>query len=219
MAIVVLGVCTAVLLNYWFLEGVFNDNSDPTGSWISDLGARSQSTGWWFSALDALSGLALGVLTIMLWRRVAGRSRLLRWGMIALAVSALCTVLDGAGPLSCSEALPPACTSAHDLFDRLHAIESGVSIVAALAGFALLGEGFRREADLELLGIVTYVCGGAWIFFYGLVTIGFVSPTMDAVKGSFQRPAQVVFGVWVALLAAALGARHRATTRCEDARP
>ena len=206
MPIVVLGAVTAILLDYWVVEGVLAEHSDPTRSWISDIGARSQSTGWWFSAADTLSGLALGLLTIVLWRRVAGRSRLLRWGMIALAVSAVCTVLDGAAPLSCSEALPPPCTSAHDLLDVLHEGESAVSIVSAIAGFALLGEGFRREGGLELLGIATYVCGGAWIFLYGLVTIGFASTTMDGLKGSFQRPAQVVFGVWVAILAAAFGA-------------
>ena len=39
---------------------------------------------------------------------------------------------------------------------------------------------------------------------YGFITVGFVSATLDGLKGSFQRPAQLVLGVWVALLAAAL---------------
>ncbi len=56
MAIIVLGAVTAILLNYWILEGMLAEHSDPTRSWISDLGARSESTGWLFSAFDAVSG-------------------------------------------------------------------------------------------------------------------------------------------------------------------
>ena len=204
MAIIVLGAVTAILLNYWILEGMLAEHSDPTRSWISDPGARSESTGWLFSALDSVSGLALCALTALLWSRVAPRSRVLRWGMIALAVSAVCTVVDGVMPFSCAESLGAPCRSAHDLLDALHAAESGISVVAAIAGFALLGEGFRRDPELRVLGIATYVCGVAWVLCYGFITVGFVSATLDGLKGSFQRPAQVVLGVWVALLAAAL---------------
>ena len=204
MAIIALGAATAILLNYWVLEGMLAEHSDPTRSWISDLGARSESTGWLFSALDSVSGLALCALTALLWSRVAPRSRVLRWGMIALAVSAVCTVVDGVVPFSCAESLGAPCRSAHDLLDALHAAESGISVVAAIAGFALLGEGFRRDPELRVLGIATYVCGVAWVLCYGFITVGFVSATLDGLKGSFQRPAQVVLGVWVALLAAAL---------------
>ena len=204
MPIIALGAATAILLNYWVVEGMLAERSDPTRSWISDLGARSESTGWLFSALDALSGLALGALTVLLWSRVAPRSRLLRWGMIALAVSAVCTVVDGLAPFSCAESLGAPCRSAHDPLDALHAIESGISIVAAIAGFGLLGEGFRRDPELRVLGIATYVCGVAWVLCYGFVAVGFVSATLDGLKGSFQRPAQLVFGVGLALLAAAL---------------
>ncbi len=55
-----------------------------------------------------------------------------------------------------------------------------------------------------MLGVASYVCGVAWILCYGFIAVGFASATLDGVKGSFQRPSQVVFGVWVALLAAAL---------------
>jgi hypothetical protein len=204
MPIIVLGAVTAILLNYWVVESLLAAHSEPARSWISDLGARSESTGWLFSGLDALSGLALCALTALLWSRVAPRSPMLRWGMVALAASAVCTVVDGLAPLSCAEALGSPCRSAHDLLDTLHAMESGISIVTAIAGFALLGEGFRRDAELRVLGVATYVCGVAWILCYGVIAVGFASATLDDVKGSFQRPSQVVFGVWVAVLAAAL---------------
>jgi hypothetical protein len=57
-----------------------------------------------------------------------------------------------------------------------------------------------REPDLRGAGIATIVCGAWWVLMYVFVFAEDASGG-DA-KGSFQRPAQIVNGVWVVVLAA-----------------
>ena len=56
-ALPVVGILAGLAANYWALETLLADRTDPAGSWISDLGARTESTGLLFDLLEAGSGL------------------------------------------------------------------------------------------------------------------------------------------------------------------
>ena len=101
--------------NYWVLETLLADRTDPAGSWISDLGARTEAT-----------GLALRPARGRL-RRAARRVRAAapaaaspaapassRWGSWRLLAVGVCTIVDGAFPLSCAETLAEPCELRYD---------------------------------------------------------------------------------------------------------
>lgn len=163
-----------------------SERADPAGSWISDLGARSESIG--------------------LRRRIGDRSPALRWGVIALLATSAGYVLDGALPLSCAESLGSGCTLRYDVVDLLHGTESVVSLAATTAVFTLLAVGLRREPDLRRLGTVTLVAGVVWVLLDLLMGAKFVISALDGEEGTFQRASQVVLGAWVIVLAAGVAA-------------
>lgn len=206
VALIAAGVAAGVLANQWALETLVAERADPAGSWISDLGARSESTGALFSALDTASGVALCLVGIGLWRRIGGRSRVLHWGVIALLVTGAGYVLDGALPLSCAESLGSSCTLRYDVVDILHGTESFVSLSTTTAAFVLLAVGLRREPDLRRLGTVTLVAGVVWVLLDLLMGAKFVISALDGEEGTFQRASQVVLGAWVIVLAAGVAA-------------
>jgi hypothetical protein len=215
-AVAVTGILAAVAANYWALETLLADRADPSGSWISDLGARTESTGLLFDLLAAASGLLVIAFAALLLPLVRERSAALRWGTVALAAVGACTVIDGAFPLSCAETLADPCRLDYDALDLIHAGETFLSIAITIAMFALLATGLRAEPEpaLRRLGAWTVVAGIAWTACNALMGAGYPFDGLAELKGVFHRSAQVVFGLWLICLAfAAADVRRPASLR------
>jgi hypothetical protein len=69
--LVAAGPAAGLLANAWALETLVAQRAQPSASWISDLGARSESTAWLFDLLNAASGVALCLVAVGVLRRLA----------------------------------------------------------------------------------------------------------------------------------------------------
>ena len=206
-AVAVAGIVAGLSANYWALESLLAERTDPAGSWISDLGARTESTGVLFDLLEAFSGVALIAFGLLLVPVLSGRSRELRWGTWGLVAVGACTVVDGAFPLSCGETLAEPCELRYDLVDLVHGGETFLAVAITIATFALLARGLLDEADegLRRLGAGTAGAGVAWTALNAMMGAQYLIGDLASVKGVFHRAAQVVLGIW--LVALALGVR------------
>jgi Protein of unknown function (DUF998) len=207
------GIAAGIAANYWVLEGPLADRTDATGGWISDLGARSESSGWIFDLLDFSSGALLLVFALLIRQSLASRSRALRWGVGAMIVAALCSMVDGAIPLSCAESLPGSCELSYDGLDLIHGAETFLSIGATAAMFGFLALGFADERDpaLRRLSAVTAAAGAAWILCNVMMGAQYVLGDLESVRGVFHRLSQVALGGW--LIALAIGVSGPAGAR------
>jgi hypothetical protein len=206
-AVTVTGVLAALAANYWALETLLAERADSTGSWISDLGARTESTGLLFDLLEVGSGMLVIAFAALLMPTLGTRSRALWWGVAALAAVGACTVIDGAFPLSCAETLAQPCELSYDAVDLVHGGETFIAIAITIAMFALLAVGLRAEASAALrrLGAVTFAAGIAWTVCNALMGAQYLVADLADAKGVFHRAAQVVFGIWLIALAIAAG--------------
>jgi hypothetical protein len=203
----------AVLANYWVLEGALADRTNFDASWISDLSTRSESSGGTFVALGIVAALALVIYGVELVATLGGRSKLLRRGALAFLFAALSTVVAAAAPLSCAEGLEAACSLKDDPLDIVHSLATAGEIGGTILAFALLGLGFLRGGRRRF-GIATLVFGGVWLALTIVTGISYLSHGVGEIKGAFQRLDQVIFGVWLVVLAcAATGAAGDSPTR------
>ncbi len=96
----------------------------------------------------------------------------------------------------------------------IHAVATGGEIGATVLAFALIGWGLRRgclstrysgqtATSMRTLGNVTLALGALWLLLTIVTGASYLSHGVDEVKGAFQRVDQVVFGVWLLLLARA----------------
>ncbi len=207
-AVAATGILAALAANYWVLETALAERTDPAGSWISDLGARTESTGLLFDLLEAASGVLLLAFALLLLPLLAGRSRELRWGAWGLAAVGVCTIVDGAFPLSCGETLAEPCELRYDAVDLIHGGETLLAIGVTVATFGLFAIGLLRERDrgLRRLGAWTVAAGVAWTACNALMGAQYLFDDLASAKGIFHRAAQVVLGAW--LIAVALTARR-----------
>ncbi len=208
-ATVTAGLVAGLAANYWVLGLLVSGPSAPVHGWISDLGARGAPHEGLFAVLDSLSGVAIVVLAALLWRPLAGHSRALRLGLLALGLAGALSVLDGAVPLSCGRSLDPTCALEHDTIDAVHTVESIVAVVVTLLAFWLVGVGLRRERDLRAIGNLTLALGAIWLLLSALLVAKYATHDLASVKGLAQRGGQIVLGVWLAALGL-LGADARA---------
>ncbi|MCL4288513.1 MAG: DUF998 domain-containing protein [Thermoleophilia bacterium] len=201
-AVAAVGVLAALAANYWALETLLADRADPAGSWISDLGARTESTGLIFDLLEVASGLLVIVLAALLMPILGSRSRALRWGVVAIAAVGACTVIDGSFALSCAETLAEPCRLSYDAVDLVHGGETLIAIAITIAMFALFATGLRAEPDpgLGRLGVRTAAAGLAWTACSALIGAQYLIADLADAKGVFHRAAQVVFGLWLIAL-------------------
>lgn len=202
------GVAAGVALNYWLLEGLLADRTDATGGWVSDLGARSESTGWIFDLLDVGSGLLVLAFALLVRPLLAGRGPALRHGSTALVAAGACSLVDGAFPLSCAESLPGPCELSYDAIDLVHVAETFVAIAATIAAFAFLAYGLLGEADprLRRLGAITAGAGALWVLCNALMGGSYLIDGLESVRGLFHRASQVVLGGWLVAAAVSLPA-------------
>jgi hypothetical protein len=204
--VLVSGVAAGIVANYWVLEGLLADRSHPAAAWISDLGARSESTGWIFDLLDFSSGVLIVAFALAVRPLLAERSRALRWGVTALAAVGVCTMIDGAFPLSCAESLSGSCELRYDAVDLIHGAETFISIGITVFAFGFLALGFTDDGnpDLERLGTITAIAGVLWVVCQILMGAGYALDDLEQVKGVFHRGSQVVLGSWIVVLAFSL---------------
>src|SRR5204862_7634903 len=118
--------------------------SDLSSSWISDLAARTEAFGWRFELLEIASGLAVVAFALLLLSRLDERSPTVRLGIWALAAEGALTVIGGAAPLSCAEALDPSCSLHYDAVDVAHATADLASTAATVLAFGWIGLGLDR---------------------------------------------------------------------------
>jgi hypothetical protein len=182
--LVLAGLCTALLCNAWLLEGALAKRSSLSGSWISDLAARSEAFGWRFELLEIASGLALAAFALLLLRPLGRRSTAMRCGVLALILAGLLTAIGGAAPLDCAEALDPRCPLNYDPLDVIHTIANVLEILATGLAFGLLGIGFRRLAPRHAAGRMTLALGILWLLLTALSALSYPSATSTRSRGS-----------------------------------
>lgn len=197
---VVAGLAAALLCNFWVLESLLAERTDTAGAWISDLAARSEVYGWRFELLEVASGVAVAGFAVLLLRRLGGRSATLRRGLVALAAAGLLTVIGGAAPLDCAEALEAACSLDYDPFDLVHSGANLLEIGATALAFGLVAAGLRELDPRSRAARVTLAIGAAWLALTLLSGLSYVGVDVDSVKGLCQRGGQVLFGIWLILL-------------------
>jgi hypothetical protein len=192
----------AVLANYWVLEGALADRSSFDAAWISDLSTRSEGSGGTFVALGIVAALALLIYGIELVSILGGRGTLLRRGAFAFLFAAVATVVAAAAPLSCAEGLEAACSLEEDPLDIVHSLATAAEIGGTVLAFGLLGLGFLR-AGRRRVGIAGLAFGAVWLALTIVTGISYLSDGVDEVKGAFQRIDQILFGIWLVVLACA----------------
>lgn len=216
------GIGTALLANYWVLEGLLAKRTDPSASWISDLAARSEAYGWRFELLEIASGLAVVAFALILLPRLGSRSPMIRRGIIALIAEGALTVVGGAAPLNCGESLDSSCSLSYDALDVIHASAEIAAIAATVLAFAMIGLGLRRVAPWSPAGRVTIAIGAVWLLLTLVSGLSVLSGDIDSIKGLCQRGGQLLFGSWLALLgiwASSPSDRSRRSPRPSSSRP
>jgi len=220
-AALITGVLAGIAANYWALETLLADRSDPAGAWISDLGARTEGTGLLFDLLAVVSGLLIAAFAVLLLPLLGRRSRVLRFGVLALFAVGICAIVDGAFPLSCAESLAEPCELSYDVVDLIHGGETFLSIAITVLTFALFAAGLWREGNdrLRRLGAWTLVAGIVWTGCNALMGAQYLIDDLASAKGIFHRAAQVILGLWLIALAlvnagisAPPGSRDRASS-------
>jgi hypothetical protein len=199
-------IVAALLANYWALEDLLADRHNFDAAWISDLSTRSESSGGAFVAIGVVAALALLIYGGVLVAALGRRGPLMRWGAIAFAVAAAFTLVAAAAPLSCAEGLEAACDLRDDTLDIVHSIATGGEIAATVISFALLGLGSWRAGRREL-GWAAVGFGAVWLALTIVTGVSYLSHGVDEIKGAFQRIDQIVFGVWLVVLAVAIAPR------------
>ena len=182
------------------LEDLLARRTDFAGSWISDLAARTEATGWRFQLLEIVSGLAIAGFAWLLLRRQGDRSPLLRRGLLALLAAGLLAAVGGAAPLNCAEALERACELSYDPFDLLHTTANLVEVAALVGAFAGIGLGLTRLDPRDRLGRATLTIAAVWLALMAVAGLGYLLGDLGSVKGLLQRCAQLLFGGWLVLL-------------------
>lgn len=198
----------ALLANYWVLEGALADRTNFDASWISDLSTRSEGSGGTFVALGVGAALALVLYGVELVAVLGGQGKLLRRGALAFLFAAVATVVAASAPLSCAEGLEAACSLKEDPLDVVHSIATAGEIGGTILAFGLLGIGFLRGGRRRF-GIATLAFGAIWLALTIVTGVSYLSDGVDDIKGAFQRIDQILFGVWLVVLACAATVRPR----------
>jgi hypothetical protein len=137
------------------------------------------------------------------------RGKLLRRGALAFLFAALATVVAASAPLSCAEGLEAACSLKEDPLDIVHSVATVGEIGGTILAFGLLGLGFLR-AGRRRVALATFTFGAVWVVLTILTGVSYLSDGVDEIKGAFQRIDQLIFGVWLVVLACVATVRSAA---------
>lgn len=116
------GIVGALAQNAWVFETLVSPPHDIVGSLVSDLGAKTMPSWWFYTAADVVAGVGTVIFAaavIPIWRRLTRRSHLAVLGAVSLLLSGVGTFVDGLVRVPCPETLSAACKA------RLAAGEGG----------------------------------------------------------------------------------------------
>ncbi|HSP39586.1 MAG TPA: DUF998 domain-containing protein [Frankiaceae bacterium] len=222
----VLGLLGAGLDSDWVVEHAVDGPADPRRGFVSELGAATQPHSLLFNGVQVVTGLLLLFLAVGL-RQAIERRRPLTAACALLVVFAVGNTIDGMLPMDCAPSRSAACAHAENAGlvswrDRVHSVESVVTIVVLLLAMALLAFGL--------------VAAREWWPFAALTAV--VVPPLTALEiyqaarvlshhviGTAERVSTGLITLWVGALAVAilrrLTAPHPLSTEAHtgEARP
>ena len=159
------GLAGAAAYSSFLLAGPLDATLDPVNSYVSELGVRTQPASAFFRASDAVAGLLIVLLALVLrgglprdWRREAG------WA--ALVVAGAASVFDGWQPMGCAPSVDLACRLHEDSVGLLgqvhepHTMSSVTGIAGAVVSMLVVGSllgdcpGWRHLGELGELAAV-----------------------------------------------------------------
>jgi hypothetical protein len=153
----VAGLVGAAAYSSFPLARLLGSTLDPVNSYVSELGVRTQPASAFFRGSDALAGLLIVLLALVLrdglppeWRREAGRA--------ALAMAGAASVFDGWHPMGCTPSIDVVCRPHRDVIGLVaqlreaHTVSSVTGVVAAVASMLLLGSLLAESPRWRHLG-------------------------------------------------------------------
>src|SRR6266540_3987367 len=145
------GLVGAAAYSSFLLARLFGSTLDPVDSYVSELGVRAQPASAFFRASDALAGLLIVLLALVLrdglpgdWRREAGRA---------------------GHPMGCTPSINVVCRPHRSFIGLLaqlreaHTVSSVIGVVAAVASMLLLGSLLREIPRWRCLGGIGQLTG------------------------------------------------------------
>jgi hypothetical membrane protein len=207
----VAGLVAALAYSSFLLAGPLGSTLDPTTSYVSELGARTQPASVFFRAVDMVAGGLIVVLAAALrsglardWRRDTGTA--------GLVLAGAASVIDGWKPMDCTPSIDQACRLREDAMGLLgqlrepHTVSSVTGVVAAIASMAALGSllgSDRRRRRLGLFGqVAAFVTAGLSLAELPLTTA-------DPGVGLIERIVVLCVSAWIAALGLVLLPRRR----------
>jgi len=207
----VAGLVAALAYSSFLLAGPLGSRLDPTTSYVSELGARTQPASGFFRATDMVAGGLIVVLAAALrwdlardWRRDVGTA--------ALGLAGVASVFDGWKPMDCAPSIDRACRLREDaigLLDQLrepHTVSSVTGVVAAIVSMAVLGSLLGSEPGRRRFGLFGLV---AALVTAGLSLAELPLTTADPGVGLIERIFVLCVSAWIAALGLLLLPRRR----------
>ena len=201
----------ALAYSSFLLAGPLGSRLDPTTSYVSELGVRTQPASAFFRATDMVAGGLIVVLAAALrsglardWRRDAGTA--------ALELAGAASVFDGWKPMDCAPSIDRACRLREDAMGLLgqlrepHTVSSVTGVVAAIVSMALLGSLLGSERRWRRLGRFGQV---AAVVSAGLSLAELPLTTADPGVGVIERLFVLCVSAWIAALGLLLLPRRR----------
>lgn len=178
------------------IAGELRPGFDHVGQYISELGERGSSTGFFmrYGGFVASGLLHIGYAAAFYAAvaRATGRPRLTLLVASLIALNGLGRI--GAGIFACE----PGCAAPEVLSQRLHGLSASIAFLA-IAAAALLGTLlFRRDRRLRPLSTYSLVTGAAGLQFLLLML---ASDATHAYTGLYERLASGILSLWVLVTA------------------
>jgi hypothetical protein len=166
--IAVMAVAAGLLYCSWPLAAYLNPIIAAHHGFASEFGAPGQPYDWLFDVLDVVSGIAVLVVTYVLWRRPHQRNRWLNMALLSYGAFGVLTVVDVLVPMSCLPSIQACGSVWHDPQLIIHGVAN------ALSSFLLLFSAFLlwRLAHIKSseVGVTVYVILLGWTMF-GILSI------------------------------------------------
>lgn len=205
------GLVAALAYSSFLLAGPLGSRLDPTTSYVSELGARTQPASGFFRATDMVAGGLIVVLAAAL-RRDLARDWRRDVGTAALGLAGAASVFDGWKPMDCAPSIDRACRLREDAVGVLgqlrepHTVSSVTGVVAAIVSMAVLGSLLGSEPRRRHLGRFGQV---AAVVSAGLSLAELPLTTADPGVGFIERLFVLCVSAWIAALGLLLRPRRR----------
>jgi Protein of unknown function (DUF998) len=152
-AAAVAGIVGSLAQNAWVFESLVTPRASYLDSYVSDLGAKTQPTWWFWTAANEVAGIGtivFAVAVIPLWSRFERRARTAVAGALLFLASGVGTIADGVLRLPCPERLSPGCEARLEAglggwVYTAHEVESSFTSVVAVAGIVLIAWALRAD--------------------------------------------------------------------------